>query len=188
MSDLMLTQNGKILDNCSWVMSAKYLPCWVYPLVGARKKKKDWDWRDDDWTNATRELKDKVKAVPVKESVSNWYGHVPGRLWVTHQRKPEQCNGNYWALGPNCMVVEKFQRFTEPVPMQKRGGARPWYEASAEELEQFRQHLPDTPPICHDLSVLEAPLGEARSAGSPDYDESSLSQLTEQLVDHRPTE
>ena len=58
------------------------------------------------------------------------------------------------------MVVEKFQRFTEPVPMQKRGGARPWYEASAEELEQFRQHLPDTPPICHDLSVLEAPLGE----------------------------
>ena len=107
---------------------------------------------------------------------------------MTHQRKTEQCNGNNWALGPYCMVLEKFQRFTEPVPMQKRGGARPWYEASAEELEQFRQRLPDTPPICHDLSVLEAPLGEARSAGSPDDDESSLSQLREQPVDYLPTE
>ena len=80
LADLMLTKDGKILDNRSWGLSAKYLPSWVYPLVGARKKKKDWDWRDDDWTNATQELKDKVKAVPVKESVSNWYGHVPGRL------------------------------------------------------------------------------------------------------------
>ena len=50
----MLTQNGEILDNRSWVMSAKYLPCWVYPLGCAQKKKKQkkkkgWGWRDDDW-------------------------------------------------------------------------------------------------------------------------------------------
>ena len=42
----------------------------------------------------------------------------------------------------------------------------------------------DTPPICHEFSVLEAPLGEARDEGSPDGDESSSSQLAEHLVDH----
>ena len=158
LADLMLSKDGKILDNRKWSLAAKYLPCWLYPLVGAKEKKKNWDWRHADWvTQGTDELQDKVNAVIAKESVAEWYGHVPGRLWVTHQRKPEECNGNYWALGPNCFVVEKFQRFASPVPMKKRGGARPSYEATSEELEMLRAQLPETPPIYHDLSVLDAP-------------------------------
>ena len=39
LADLMLTKDGKILDNCNWKVPYKYLPCWVYPLVGARKTK-----------------------------------------------------------------------------------------------------------------------------------------------------
>ncbi len=42
--DLMLTEDGKIVDNRKWRLPDKDLPSWVYPLVAAKKKKKD----DDD--------------------------------------------------------------------------------------------------------------------------------------------
>ena len=34
------------------------VPCWVYPLIGARDKKKGWDWRDAKW----------VKNAPLRSS------------------------------------------------------------------------------------------------------------------------
>ena len=62
-------------------------------------------------------------------------------------RKADECNGNEWVFGPNCLVVEKFHRFQTAVPMQKRGGARPWYEMSDEEWQKISQHIPGAPPV-----------------------------------------
>ena len=91
--------------------------------------------------------------------------------------------------GQHCHLITHSIVLKEPVPIAKpRNPGSIWSITSDEERQRILAQIPDGPPICHDLSVLEAPLGEARSAGSPDDDESSLSQLREQLVDHRPTE
>ena len=158
--DLMLTEDGKIMDNGKWKLKEKHLPCWVYPLVGARGKKKDWNWRNEKWATepeASKELAEKLRSLPVKEAVGDWYGCIPGALWVKEVRKADECNGHEWAFGPNCLVVEKFHRFQAPVPIQKRGGARPWYEMNDEEWQKISQQIPDAPPVYHDLSVLDAP-------------------------------
>ena len=125
--DLMLTKDGKILDNRKWKLTADYLPCWVYPLVGALGKE-DWNWRNEKWATppeAPDELAEKLRALPGEEPLSDWRGQVPGALWIKEVRKPEQCNGNERAFGPNCLVVERFHRFAMPVPMKNRGGGVP---------------------------------------------------------------
>ena len=81
-----------------------------------------------------------ARTILTKECVRDWYSTIPGALWIKEMRTPDQCNGNEWAFGPNCLVVEKFHRFQEPLPMQKRGGARSWYELNDEEAEQLAPH------------------------------------------------
>ena len=166
--DLMLTKDGKIIDNRTW--NLKQLPCWVYPLVGKRGSKKNWDWRNEKLAKASEELAQKLRSLPTKKSVGDWYGKVPGALWIKEARKREDCNGNYWALGPNCLVVEKFHRFQTPVPMKKRCGARMWYEVNDEEWGQLKAQIPDAPAIFHDLSVLDG----ARDTGMPSHHEAPV--------------
>ena len=81
-------------------------------------------------------------------------------------------------------MVESFYRFQTPVPMQKRGGARPWYELNGEESEQLEKQVADTIAVFHDLSVLDAPDTEqseaASSGGIRDVD---LEKLADQLTE-----
>ena len=195
--DLMLTKDGKILDNRKWKLPEKRLPCWVYPLVGMKGKKKDWDWRNEKWATepvASKELAEKLRTLPVKECVGDWYGHVPGALWIKEVRKPEQCNGNEWAFGPNCLVVEKFYRFQTPVPMQKRGGARTWYEMNDEEWEQLKTNIPDAPAVHHNLSVLDGaqatgvPGNSSHMAPVDASGDVGPSDTAARLVAHRPAD
>ena len=68
----MLTKDGKVLDNRKWKLTEKQLPCWVYPLVGARGKKRDWNWRNEKWATepeASKELAEKLRSLPVKDSL-----------------------------------------------------------------------------------------------------------------------
>ncbi len=175
--DLMLTEGpeAKIFDNRTWTINELG---WFMPLVALDKK-----WRDAKWTKSDAALHKKCKAIPVKDDLKDWYGHVPGALYFVETRRREQCNGNEWAFGPNCFLVSKFCKFKSPVPIKKRGGARPYWDSNEEERELIRAQLPNGPPSIRDLASLGFSDVAANAAESAPAAASQPGEKLEQVRD-----
>ena len=54
----------------------------------------------------------------------NHTGAIIGLVFISEQRRPDQCSGHYWAFGPICNVISRAVRFQRPIPA--RGKQGPW--------------------------------------------------------------
>ena len=69
---------------------------------------------------------------------------------------PEECNGYPWAKGNYCHIITHSIKLREPVEIVKpRNPGSIWSIKSEDERARILAQIPDGPPICHDLSVLQ---------------------------------
>ena len=153
LSELMLT-GGKVVENRNDQIG---LGWWVV-VVGT-----DRNWREAEWA---KPLKAVLDTVPTDESLTRYYGHAVGLIYLSDYRVQQECNGYKWAGRDSvCHVVSHAVKFLVPIKIKppKAFSMQRW-EIEPDEQALLQAQLPTGLPLCHDLTPInqasDAPPGE----------------------------
>ena len=158
LAELMLN-GGKVVENRGDQIG---LGWWVV-VVGTDRK-----WREAKWAQPFKAVLD---TVPDDESLTRYYGHAVGLIYLSEYRVQVECNGYRWAGRDSvCHVISHAIKLQEPIKIKPpKGFSRQWWDIEPEEQALLMAQLPAGPAICHDLTPINklepAPPSNSTSAG-----------------------
>ena len=158
LAELMLN-GGKVIENRDQLG----LGWWVL-VVGM-----DRNWREAAWARPSkrRKIKELLYTVPTDESLSGYYGHAVGLIYLSGHRVKEQCNGYKLALEDTvCHIVSHAVKFTTPIKIKPPKGfsMQKWPIEPGEE-PLIRMQLPEGLPVRHNQDEINEPEEEPLVAG-----------------------
>ena len=146
LAELMLT-GGKVVENRNDQIG---LGWWVV-VVGT-----DRNWREAEWAKPFKAVLD---TVPTDPSLTRYYGHAVGLIYLSDYRVQQECNGYKWAGRDSvCHVVSHAVKFLVPIKIKPpKAFSRPWWEIEPDEQALLQAQLPTGLPLCHDLTPINQP-------------------------------
>jgi len=136
---LAILRGQKLIENRAWSIS----PGWYGLHVGAQRK--------SEWGQKAAAV---CPDMPPEEKLT--FSAIVGLFYISEQRRPEECAGDFWAVGPICHVVSKVVPFLRPIPHRGEKGLWPLRE---EVLQRISDHAARCTVVHHDLS----PIGTGRA-------------------------